>query len=154
MTTGPESVIARFSPAKVIAAQIPSLAIAACLATAALAIAFTVLTSEGINPRRFSGTLALVAFAVAAAYIFGRGLIDAARSGPAVEIDDGRLRAFTTGFGGMPLSEIVHVRVTGRGVSRRVVVFGQSGPRLVIRADLMTPDARSIADAIMASKYS
>lgn len=94
----------------------------------------------------------LMAFAVAAVCIFGRGLLDAARSGPAVEVEDGQLRAFTSGVGEMPLSEVVRVKVTGRGFSRRVIVFGQSGPRLVIRADLMKPDAQSIADGIMAAK--
>lgn len=147
-----KSEIARFSPASVIAAQAPSLAVGVILATVALAIAFTILTSDWIGPRRFSGPLMLMLFAVAAVCIFGRGLLDAARSGPAVEVENGRLKAFTGGVGEMPLSEVVRANVTGRGSSRRVVVFGPSGPRLVVRADLMKPDARSIADAIMAAR--
>jgi hypothetical protein len=152
MKATPKSEIARFSPAAAIAAQAPSLAVGVFLATAALAFAFTILTSDSIGPRRFSGPLMLILFAVAAVCIFGRGLLDAVRSGPAVEVEDGRLKAFTGGIGEMPLSEVVRANVTGGGSSRRVVVFGQSGPRLVIRADLMKPDARSIADGIMDAK--
>ena len=152
MKSAPNLEIARFAPAKAIAGQAPSLVIGMCLATAALAIAFSILTSDEIGDRRFSGPLLLIVFAVAVACIFGRGLIDATRSGPAVEVEEGRLRAFTIGFGEMLLSEVSHVKIIGRGRSCRVIVFGQSGPRLVIRADLMRPDAQSIANAIVAAK--
>lgn len=149
----PKSEIARFSPAAAIAAQAPSLAIGAFLATASLAMAFSILTSDWIGRGRFSAPLMLMVFAVAAVCIFGRGLLNATRSGPAVEVVGGRLRAFTSGFGEIALSEVVRVKVAGHGFSRRVIVFGQYGPRLVIRADLMKPDARSIADGIMAAKH-
>lgn len=152
MTGTPKIEIARFAPGRAIAKQVPSLAIGIGLAVAALVMAFAVLASDEIGRSRFSGPLLLIVFAIGSAIIFGRGLIDAARSGPAVEVADGRLRAFTVGFGEMLLSDVSHVRVTGCGSSRRVVVFGPSGPRLIIRADLMSPDAHTIADGIMAAR--
>lgn len=145
--------IARFSPAAAFAAHASSLAIGALLIATALAFAFTLLTSELMGRATLTAPIMLVVFAVACACVFGRGLVDMARSGPAVVAEDGRLKAFTVGFAEMPLSEIVHVKVAGRGFSRRVIVFGERGPRLVIRADLMKPDARSIANGIMAAKH-
>ena len=90
----------------------------------------------------------LTLFGVGAICVLGRGLVEAGLSGPAVEIEEGRLRAFTVGFAEMKVSEISNVRITGRGKSRRVVVHGEDGPRLLIRADIMKPDARTIAQAI------
>ena len=150
MPDSPKSPIATFAPGKVLATQAPSLAFGLLVAAGALIAAFAVLSSDGITPRsRIAAPLMLMFFGAASVGIFGRGLVDAGRSGPAVEIRGGRLRAFTVGFAEMPVSEISHVRVVGRGRSRRVVVYGSAGPRLVIRADIMSPDARTIAHAIM-----
>lgn len=123
------------------------------LMTLAMIAAFSVLTSDELVARsKPSAALLLFLFGVAALFVFGRGLGDAMREGPAVEIESGRLRAFTTGFGEMDVLDITRVKITGRGKSLRIIVFGEQGPRLAIRADIMSPDPKVIAQAIMAAR--
>jgi len=102
MPDSPKSPIATFAPGKVLATQAPSLAFGLLVAAGALIAAFAVLSSDGITPRsRIAAPLMLMFFGAASVGIFGRGLVDAGRSGPAVEIRGGRLRAFTVGDAGV-----------------------------------------------------
>lgn len=144
--------IAWFVPGRSIARLLPSLAVGVSLALVAQVFAWDILTSDWATPRtRVVAPPMLALFGVAALVAFGWKLPEAARAGVAVLVDGDTLRAFTGYDGAIRLQEIWDVRPSRSGGKSSVLVYDEGGLRLVIRADLMRPDARVIAKAIKAA---
>ncbi len=143
------SIIARFAPAKALARRTPRLLLGAGLGVASFYFASVFVGSELFHHR--SGLVAFLlisAFGVVGAGIVVQGLVDVFRGGPAVEVENAALRAFTGRFRELALADLTQAKAVGQGASSRVVVYDGDGPRLVVRADIMKPGAKTIAAVI------